>query len=282
MSSFYNHDQGHDLFSERLQRCVGAPWTLWNAQYHLDALVLQPLPDPSDPSDQDAASFADFLARTFHRRLVRCFLGEQHGRLWTREALMKQTRPPSLQALTDALGRCVSWQIARERETPTGPNWQGHLRLSSLANFGWTFEWVVQTILERDYQALVRRHVILGERVDLGEIDVLALLGDGRSLLVECKSSSKGVTNQQLDRFVAKGQGFPADRALLLIDTDDPQQMRQRLGQLGQAMERAFGDATIEAPWNHEGSLIVHLRDHLFVADTGGGIAATLQGVLKR
>jgi hypothetical protein len=126
----------------------------------------------------------------------------------------------------------------------------------------------------------VRRHVILGEIATLGEIDILAFLANGQSLLVECKSSSKGLTDRQLDRFIAKGRGFPADWALLLIDTDDPHQMQQRIGQLGQALWRACGDASVGAIQRHAGSSVVHLRDNLYVANTGQGISTTLQAIL--
>jgi hypothetical protein len=151
--------------------------------------------------------------------------------------------------------------------------------LAALNNLGWTFEWIVAVLLERHFGALVRRHVILGEIAALGEIDVLALLDTGQSFLVECKSSSKGLTDRQLDRFLAKARGFPADRALLLIDSDDPHQMQQRIGQFGQALQRVCGDTSIGAMRTYKGSHVVCLRGHLYVADTGGGIISTLQAV---
>jgi len=271
MSSF-----SYDPFLERLQSCAGGPWTLLEGQQHLDALVLQP---PSfDASQEDASLFIDFVANSFHRRLLHCFVGMQGSRPWSLEALLKQTRPPSPQALTDALSRCLLWQFALE---PTPMTWQGHPRLASLNNLGWTFEWVIQALLERDYGALVRRHVRLGETLALGEIDLLALLPDGQALLVECKSSSKGLTNLQLDRFLAKAQGFPLACALLLIDTDDPQQMQQRLGQLGMAAQRAYGDGALGAIQRIGGGSVVHVRSRLFVADTGGGIISVFQAILS-
>lgn len=273
MSSFWNKDP----FVERLQQCAGSPWTLFEAQRQLDQLVLQPLPLSKDSLWANPVLFLDFLTDISHRRLVQCFLGAQAPHQWTFEALLKQTRPPSPQALTSALEQCCFWQITLfEKATST---WRGHPRLMTLNNAGWTFEWVVQMILEREYHALVRRHVVLGEIADLGEIDVLALLDD-KSLLVECKSSSKGLTDRQLDRFIAKCQGFTADRALLLIDTDDPHQMQQRMGQLGMAMERAFGDASVGSVKRYAGSSVVCLRKNLYVADTGGGITTTLQAIL--
>ncbi len=274
MSSFWKND----AFVERLQQCAGSPWTLFEAQRQLDQLVLQPLPLSKDSFWADPALFLDFLTDISHRRLVQCFLGTQAAHQWSFEALLKQTRPPSPQALTEALSQCCFWQITLLEEATS--TWRGHPRLMTLNNSGWTFEWVVQRVLEREYHALVQRHVVLGEIADLGEIDVLALLADGRSLLIECKSSSKGLTDRQLDRFVAKCQGFVADRAVLLIDTDDPHQMQQRMGQLGMAMARAFGDASIEPVQRYTGSSVVRLRKHLYVADTGGGITTTLQAIL--
>lgn len=271
MSSFSN-----DPFIERLQHCAGSPWTLFEAQQHLDTLVLQP--QSFDASQVDTSLFVDFLANSFHRRLLHCFVGMNGSRTWLLEDILKQTRPPSPQALIEALECCRLWQIALEHTTMHA--WQGHPRLAPLNNLGWTFEWVIQALLERDYGALVRRHVHLGEIAALGEIDILALLPDGQSLLVECKSSSKGLTDRQIDRFVAKAQGFPGACALLLIDTDDPHQMQQRMGQFGLAVQRAYGDASIRAIQRSGGCSVVHLRERLSVADTGGGIITALQAVL--
>ena len=172
------------------------------------------------------------------------------------------------------------WQIALENSATS--IWQGHPRLIPLNNLGWTFEWVIQALLEREYHALVLRHVILGEVRALGEIDVLALFANGQSLLIECKSSSKGLTDRQLDRFVAKAQGFPATYAFLIIDTDDFHQMQQRWGQFGQAMMRAFGDGSVGPIQHHAGSNVVCLRRNLYVADTGGEIISSLQAILTK
>ena len=127
---------------------------------------------------------------------------------------------------------------------------------------------------------LVRRHVILGELATRGEIDLLAFLADGRSFLCECKSSSKGLTDRQLDRFLEKVRGFPATRALLLIDSDNRQQMMQRLGQLGQAMYRVYGNGAIGPIQQYAGSTMVQLNETIVVADTGGGLLTTLQAAL--
>ncbi len=172
MTSFWNHDP----FLDRLQQHPGSPWTLFEAQQQLDALVLQPRPLSLDSPWADPTQFLDFLTDIAHRRLLHCFLSPQRGQQWTFEALLKQTRPSSPQALSDALEQCCFWHIALEN--PSTSTWQGHPRLVSLNNLGWTFEWLVQMLLEREYGALVRRHVILGEIRELGEIDLLAFLDD--------------------------------------------------------------------------------------------------------
>jgi hypothetical protein len=133
-------------------------------------------------------------------------------------------------------------------------------------------------VLERAYGALVRRHVMLGE---WGEIDVLAVL-DGRWLLIECKSSSKRVTNQQIDHFLAMWRAFAAEWSVLLIDTDDSHQMEQRLGQLGQAIGRVDGRASVGAIERVGGTSIVRVRDTVMVADTGHTISETLRAIVSR
>lgn len=85
---------------------------------------------------------------------------------------------------------------------------------------------------QREYHALARRHVQLSRVTSFGDIDVLAFLGDERNLTIECKASSKRTTNGHLDRFVRRAKIFSTDISLLLIDSDDPHQMLQRLGQL--------------------------------------------------
>ena len=272
MSSSWNND----LFVERLQHLPGGPWTLFEAQQQLDQLVLQPLSE--NTSSLDDGLFLDFLSDITHRRLVQCFLGNQTIHQWSIEDLHKQTRPRSPQALAEALEQCHSWQIAVESTDKQA--WQGHPRLVRLNNIGWTFEWIIQTLLEKHYGALVRRHVVLGELSNLGELDILALLPDGRAILCECKSSSKRLTDRQLDRFFAKARALPAAQSILVIDSDDLHQMQQRLGQLGQATLRAFGNISIGAIQRFSGSSIVQLNEHLSVADTGGGILTSLRAVL--
>lgn len=261
-----------DPFMHHLQQHISGSWPIFGTSEHLDALVVRPVVSSAD----EDALYIQFLDASFHRRLLHCFVGGSGRPVWRMEDLLMKTRPPSLLALQDALRRCLQWQLVVEDEV--SQTWQGHPRLVRVGNLGWTFEWATQKVLEREYGALVRRHVMLG---GLGEIDVLAVL-DGRWLLMECKSSSKHVTNGQVDRFLAKWRAFQADWSVLLIDTDDSHQMGQRLGQLGQAMGRVVGNASVGAIERVGGTSIVRLRDTLMVSDTGHAISETLRAIVAR
>lgn len=159
--------------------------------------------------------------------------------------------------------------------------WYGDDRLIALSTFGPTLEWIIQAALQREYRALARRHVSLGKLGQLGDIDVLAFLEDGRTMMVECKSSSKRITNEHIERFVKRARVFtPADVALFLIDAEDLNQMQQRHNQLSTVVFREYRESVGLRLLHLGGSHIYHLRDHLYVADTGGGIFATLKFVL--
>lgn len=163
-----------DPFLKHLQYAAGRSWTLLEAQRKLDKLVVQPRPLSMDSPWADLTLFLNFLTDISHRRLIQCFLGAQSIHAWTFEALQKQTRPQSSQALLEALEQCCFWQIAQEEKAEN--IWRSHPRMETINNLGWTFEWIIQMLLEREYHAQVRRHVILGEIASLGEIDVLAFL----------------------------------------------------------------------------------------------------------
>lgn len=261
-----------DPFMHQIQQHISGSWPIFGVTEHLDARVVRPVVS----STEEDALYIQFVDESFHRRLLHCFVGGSGRPVWGLEDLLRKTRPPSLLALQDALRQCLQWQLVVKDEV--SQTWQGHPRLERVGNLGWTFEWAVQKVLEREYGALVRRHVMLG---GLGEIDVLAVL-DGRWLLMECKSSSKGVTNGQVDRFLAKWRAFQADWSVLLIDTDDSYQMKQRLGQLRQAMGRVVGKASVGAIEQVGGTSLVRVRDSLMVANTGHAISETLRAIVAR
>jgi hypothetical protein len=107
------------------------------------------------------------------------------------------------------------------------------------------------------------------------------ILGDERILTVECKSSSKRITDGHLERFVRRAKIFPTDISLLLIDSDDLHQMLQLLGQLRRSMLIEYGEYRLTDTFFLEECYVVHLRDNLYAANTGGGLLATLKVVLE-
>jgi hypothetical protein len=120
---------------------------------------------------------------------------------------------------------------------------------------------------------LARRHVQLSRVAPFGDIDALAFLGDERILTVECKSSSKRITDGHLERFVRRAKIFPTDISLLLIDSDDLHQMLQRLGRLRRSMLIEYGEYRLTDTFFLEECYVVHLRDNLYAANTGGGFS---------
>jgi hypothetical protein len=308
-----------DPFAERLSQCVGGPWYLNTALNEPDDQVIQLTHiDPGQPWS-DPSSFLDFLDINYHRRLVRCLIGRtpwEKKASWPLEKLMQETRPTSLEALEEALAFCHVQEFAFSNVTRqveerlrawyrTIPEinalpfseeeeakhlalfsekrhtWYGDDRLIALPTFGPSLEWTIQAALQREYRVLARRHVSLGKLGQLGDIDVLAFLEDGRTMMVECKSSSKRITNEHVERFVKRARVFtPADIALLLIDSDDFNQMQQRRSQLCMVMLMEYGEYHINRFLTLGGSHIYHLRDNLYVSDTGGGIFNTLKFVL--
>jgi hypothetical protein len=308
-----------DPFAERLSQCVGGPWYLNTALNEPDDQVIQLTHIAPGQPWSDPSSFLDFLNCNHHRRLLRCLMGrtpwEKKG-AWPLETLTRETRPPSQEALEEALTFCHEQEFAfhnhtREEEKRmltwyrTLPEaaahplseeeeikrlalfpekidtWYGDDRLIDIPNFGPTLEWIIQATFQQEYQALARRHVSLGKLQQLGDIDVLAFLADGRTIIVEAKSSSKRITDGHVERFVKRARAFtPADVALLLIDSDDFNQMQQRRSQLCMVMLMEYGEYHINRFLTLGGSHIYHLRDNLYVSDTGGGIFNTLKFVL--
>ena len=306
-----------DSFVDRLNQCVGGPWHLYASLNEPDNEVIQLSHNDTKHPWSNPSGFLDFLDSNHHRRLLRCLMGRtpwEKKRAWSLETLTRETRPPSHEALEEALTFCHEQEFAfhnhtREQEkrilawyrTLVQPlseekeserlalfpekidTWYGDDRLIDIPNFGPTLEWIVQATLQREHHALARRHVSLGGLGQLGDIDVLAFLEDGRVAMVECKSSTKRITDEHIERFLKRARIFtPADVALLLIDSDDPHQMQQRQSQLHTALFREYReyDSTLFRTLHLGGSHIYHLHDNVYVADTGGGIQATLKFVL--
>ena len=248
----------------------------------------------------DEASFLDFLDVRAHRLLLRCFLHQdivtrdvQHllrehigtdtpiafqdiQHIWTVEQLLQKIDGIQVEALRQALHFLHLQELIIQHRADA---WVSGLRLQAIGNLGSTFEWMVQARLQQEYQAVARRCVSFKEwqTSGLNDLDVVAFLNN-LVLIVECKSSTD-VSLEQIARFVQRSQAFPADVALLLIDTTSQQQVTKRLQQIHTILGNAVTDiAEQQCTW--KGSEIAHVAKNLYVANTAGGIAASLAGVL--
>jgi hypothetical protein len=165
--------------------------------------------------------------------------------------------------------------IEREDEN----SWFQGPQLDTVHNFDATFEWMVQEYLQRVHAALARRCVSFQEWqiTRLNDIDVLAFLDD-LVLLVECKSSPD-FSIEHLARFIQRATAFPAGLALLLIDTASEQQIKKRQQQINTLLGRDTTDFHLLD--HHNGSLLVFLTEKLCIANTAGGVAASLEGLLR-
>ena len=312
------HDNIH-AFRERLDRHPGGPWYLNGSQYHPDDQVLQlSEPDPQQRWDEPD-SFLRFLDRTSYRQLLWCFISRnavEKNRAWSLDALQQRTRL-SLEELEEALAFCqrqafavpsetrqsreTLFQFLREHplegEAPFEPTpedldklaqlpekptvWYSDSSLDHIRTTGPTFEWIIQALLEKEYQALVRRNVNLSPFFFFGDVDALAFLPDGRSVLVECKSSTKNIMDGHLQRFFHKARLFQPDVAVLLIDTEDHQQLQQRELQVPRAFWREYGTwPSFERLRNLGVTSVMCVQPGVFVAISGVRLSATFHFLL--
>jgi hypothetical protein len=147
---------------------------------------------------------------------------------------------------------------------------------------GATFEWLAMENLQRFYQAIARRSVTLKElqELQLGDLEVLAFTDTGLVITVECKSSTSEISREHIARFLRHAALFPADIALLLIDTSDGQLITNSLIQITSCLRASVKPQYLEC-YTQEGSLVYHIQDNLYIANTGGGIRAALRVVLQ-
>jgi len=138
--------------------------------------------------------------------------------------------------------------------------WMSGSKLASIYNMGATLEWCVQAHFQRRHQAIARRCVHFKEWEPLGinDLDILAFLDD-LVFLAECKSGTD-ITLGQLTRFVKRAQSFPADIALLLIDTESLSSVTARVNQM---------------------KTITFLPHNIYVANIGESIFHTLEHILQ-
>jgi hypothetical protein len=248
----------------------------------------------------DEEGMLSFLDRRFHRQVLRWFLHSspvtdtvqtaireysdedfeiEEGSLrtiWnTDQLLQKMGNGRNLEQLTQALHFLTLQDYLlthREGEWTSGP------ALSGIPNFGPTFEWIIQAHLQQSHHALARRcvHFKEWEAARLNDLDILAFTNK-LVVIVECKSSPD-IALDQIARFVKRAQRFPADLAILLIDTANTsniirqaEYIKSILGPAGSHFEERF---------LHEESLIVFLPENIYVANTADSIASTLEHIL--
>jgi hypothetical protein len=307
-------------FVERLALQPGGPWYLNGSQYEPDDQVVQLADiDPHHPWGEPH-SFLSFVDRTAYRQLLRCFIGgnsQDKYRSWSLDALQQRTSL-STEELEEALAFCHQQDFAVPDETraqrelifrflrehalaegkppfeptpedleklrllPEKPaKWYSNSRLDFIRNSGPTLEWTIQTILEREFHALARRNVKVSPFFFLGDIDVLAFLPDQRSVLVECKSSTKNITDGHVQRFLQKVRRFQPDVAVFLVDTADHQQFEQRLPQMLRVLFREYREVTpSERPRNLGITSLFRLQPTVFFAISGIRLSATFHFLL--
>jgi hypothetical protein len=138
----------------------------------------------------------------------------------------------------------------------------------------------VQAHLQERHHALVRRCVGFKEwqASAMNDLDVLAFTEDGLIMVVECKSCPD-IPFNHLVHFVQRARAFPADISLLLIDTESESLVTEYVQQIVTILNRepvAPGQRHL-----YEGSLIYHVTENLYVANTTGGIDPALETTLR-
>ena len=145
--------------------------------------------------------------------------------------------------------------------------------MDGIENIGSTFEWIVQECLQRFCGAMAQRCVVLQELQ--GDLDVLAFTKEGLVITVECKSGTS-IPRKDIISFLQRAILFPANIALMLIDTDEDEPLTCRLA----ALTSLLG-VPLEHPERiQKESLIYHIAKNIYLANTAGGIQATLKSVL--
>ncbi len=248
----------------------------------------------------DEAGFLDFLDQRHHRLLLRCFL--QHEavsedlqelitdgadpavaesawkRVWKVEALLDKVGP---EITRQRLMYALHFLELQEYLVAQAPDeWVSGPLLAHVEHFGPTFAWSVQAHLQQRHRALVRRCVGFKEwqTSALNDLDVLAFTEDGLVMVVECKSDPD-IPFAHLVHFVKRARAFPTDISLLLIDTESESLLTEYIQQIIPILDReptAPGQRHL-----YKGSVIYHVIDNLYVANTVGGIDPALETTLR-
>jgi len=264
-------------FEARLHACPGGPWTVTHSKTLAnDNQVIRLRWLMPQQRWCDVPTFLAFLDESPHRKLLRCFVLHARRPLWSFEALLKQIGPGvSPIALETALqfAERQGFVVAHHQRR----RWSRGPQLEHVLNFGATFEWIVQAHLQQVAHAVARRGVVLKELQEqqLGDLDILAFTDDGLVITVECKSSTSRITNEHLARYLQRARAFPADIALLLIDTDKEEQITSRIEQLNVGAQYELGDRYLP-----NSSVVYRIMGNLYIANTGGSIATALEAAL--
>jgi Holliday junction resolvase-like predicted endonuclease len=257
-------------FEERLQQCACQPWTMISGSTTQapDTRVLRLRQVIPGRGWCEEATYLDFLDQSMHRQLLDCFVLNARQPQWYIDELLKRIGPGTSRMMVETallFGEMQGFMVAAKnrRWWSRGPQFQ------QVYNLGATFEWLVQELLQRHHQALVRRRVLFKELPphQFGDIDILAFTDDGLTVIIECKSSSSGITDGHFTHFINRASAFPADIALFLIDTDDATALRNRLPQintvLGYALKHRY-----TAIYAEGSKIIYHLQDNLYLSNT--------------
>jgi hypothetical protein len=289
-------------FDARL-RSVPGSWTLTHSFLHAgDPRVVSLRWIIADKHWCDEAGFLNFLDQRHHRLLLRCFLepavSEQQPLIeeetpveteaegeteapteyqWSNEELLEQMGPPTK---NHQLSQALQFLRAQEMVHEEQDKWSRGKQISSIATINATFEWVVQEYLQRYHNAFARRRVSFKEwdQNHLNDINVLAFTPEGLTVIVECKTDLE-ISGDELMHFIQRASTFPTDVALLLIDTEHEQHVINQVHKLNAILGRKTSDP--EDIHQYKGSTIAHLTGNLYVANTAGGIAASLEETLR-
>ncbi len=250
----------------------------------------------------DEPGFLNFLDVRNNRLLLRCFLQHEpmiedlqpsiedatssgagipeHDwqRSWKEDALLKKMESGTKQR---HLAQALHFLEIQGYIVAHGPEeWVSGSFLEQVVTLAPTFSWCVQARLQTDHHALVRRSVSFREWQDiqLNELDVLAFTENGLIMIVECKTSST-IPLDEVIHFVQRARQFPADIALLLIDTNSEDQIIKRIQQMNTILNREEMD--LGSRHEHKESIIYHLAENLYVANTAGGIGSALEATLQ-
>ena len=289
-------------FDARL-RSVPGSWTLTHSFLHAgDPRVISLRWIISDKHWCDEAGFLNFLDQRHHRLLLRCFLepavSEQSPAIeeeipsdtetetesealpeyqWSSEELLEQMGPPTK---NHQLSQALQFLRAQEMVHEEQDKWSRGKQISSLATINATFEWVVQEYLQRYHNAFARRRVSFKEwdQNHLNDINVLAFTPEGLTVIIECKTDLD-ISGEELMHFIQRAATFPTDVALLLIDTEHEQHVVSQVQKINAILGRKSSDP--EEIYLYKGSTIAHITGNLYVANTAGGIAASLEETLR-